>query len=509
MKNVYESVRECYENEVSAISVIAREWVEGFLRQKAWSGINDRELHEIWKQLRALQQYLLYTHHQSIDDLAAEDYAEALQWLKLSSTEMKINLQSVRRFFSVLDDFYSYLIARKLIKDNQQLQIAAEKISGGSKLNLNFTRYSDQEPGQDYSAVDLPSDFLQGFGAFPGTIEKVMLKIGGYFQRETYDEDFHRALYLYVGPLQTIPSAEDDGFSDFWIGFWDYFLFDYHLRQDDLTPIEHFLKSKQSLTKVEMALLQSLKSAQFSVFYIQRIVDSNTVECVNLLTDEIFSMPYPEFDYKMMKKLLFFGHVFSEGTFIANYIASIEVSANLRQRVKQELVRLKDLFAVQQLGSSWDDFLFRHCLAVRHTITLLTTFAKLNVLNLSETDSISRPETICQPDQSVLAELEQLMPKYGFSTHDFRLAGSMWHDYCQLQQTSYRKSGAWAAAIISCYALLNTPFTIPVEDLADEVGASAATIYANRRRLTEVLDIRPHDPRYLSEVGIIMRLYSS
>ena len=94
-------------------------------------------------------------------------------------------------------------------------------------------------------------------------------------------------------------------FSDFWIGFWDYFLFDYHLRQDDQTPVAHYLQGKHRLTRVEKTLLMNLSAAQFSVFYIQRVVDGSWVECVNLLTDEVFRMPYPEFDYKMMKKLLF------------------------------------------------------------------------------------------------------------------------------------------------------------------------------------------------------------
>jgi hypothetical protein len=224
----------------------------------------------------------------------------------------------------------------------------------------------------------------------------------------------------------------------------------------------------------------------------------------------MFRMPYPDFDYKMMKRLLFFGHVFENGEFATNYIASIEVSVILRQRVKQEVLRLKELFDIQQPGASWAAFLSRHCLAVRHTITLLTTFAKLNVTVASDSlPPLVRPDPIRQPDPRVSEQLKQLMPKYGFSAHDLELAESMWHDFCQVTNIKMKKSGAWTAAVITCYAMMNTPFSVSVDDLVGEVGVSAASVYSNRRRLAHELGLRQHDPRYLSEEGILLLLYSS
>lgn len=509
MKNVYESVREFFEEEMAEPSIIAREWIEGFLRQKAWSGSADKELHEIWKQLRALQVYLSFTHHQSLDELVAEDFADAIRWLNLNAKGFKASLKTVRYFFAVFAEFHQYLVGRKLSTENLEIQLAAEQIAGGKRLNLTISQ-ADLS-GAEALLAGVPTTLLPlENNLFPGTIEKLMLKIGGYFQRESFDEDFHRALYLYVGPLQAVPTVEEDGFSDFWIGFWDYFLFDYHLRQDDLTPVEHYLRGNHRITIIEKTLLTNLSAARFTVFYIQRIIDADWVECVNLLTDDVFRMPYPEFDYKMMKRLLFFGHVFAHGEFVANYVASIEVSVNLRQRVRQEISRLKELFSVQQPEVSWEQFLARHCLAVRHTITLLTTFAKLNVTAVHEPRPVpSRPAEVHQPDPRVPEELKHLMPKYGFSVHDLSLAELLWHDFCQLDEVKMRKSGGWTAAVISCYASLNTPFSISVEDLAEEAGVSAGSIYANRRRLFETLSIQPHDARYLSEEGVLLLLYSS
>ncbi|MDF2500146.1 MAG: hypothetical protein K0Q77_860 [Anaerosporomusa subterranea] len=512
MKNVYESVQVFFEEELTEPSIIAREWIEGFLRQKAWSGSTDKELRDIWKQLKALQIYLSYTHYQSLDELVAEDYADAIRWLDLNASGFKASLKSVRHFLAVLDEFYQYLLSRKLIHETLELQVAAEQIAGGKRLNLSISSADGEGNSNSDSATSNAQIPLlpEVGGAIPGTMEKIMLKMGSYFQREDYDEEFHRALYLYVGPLQAIPPLEEDSFSDFWIGFWDYFLFDYHMRQDDLSPVEHYLRSKNRISGVEKTVLQHLSKARYMVFYIQRIIDAEWVECVNLLTDETFRLPYPDFDYKMMKRLLFFGHVFDNGSFATNYIASIEVSVNLRQRVKQEVLRLKELFDIQQPGASWSTFLARHCLAVRHTITLLTTFAKLNVTIVNDSLPVpARPDAIRESDPRVTEQLKQLMPKYGFSSHDLVLAESLWHDFCQVSDVKMRKSGAWTAAVISCYAMMNTPFSVSVDDLADEGGVSVASVYTNRRRLSEALGLRQHDPRYLSEEGILLLLYSS
>ncbi|MDU4960536.1 MAG: hypothetical protein E6X17_07720 [Sporomusaceae bacterium] len=509
MKNVYEAVQVFFEEELTEQSIIAQEWIERFLRRKAWSGLTDKQLQQLWKEIQALQIYLSYTHYQSLDELTAEDYADAVLWLDLNSSEFRANLKSVRHFFAVLDEFYRYLAGRGLIADLSALQSATRQIVGGKRLNLSISRVADAYRPLDRSEGEDDSPMLPAEEALPEVLEKVMLKMGSYFQREEYDAEFHRALYLYVGPLQSLPVFEDSQFSEFWIGFWDYFLFDYHLRADDLSPVTHYLRSKSRLSEPEKVVLRQLSQARYKVFFIQRIIDAEWVECVDLFTEASFRLPYPEFDNRMMKRLLFFGHVFDDGSFATNYIASIEISTNLRRRVRQEVVRLKELFSIQKPGASWDEFIGRHCLAVRHTITLLTSFAKLNVTAQLPLPAAAPMAKDAAADPRVTEQLGRLMPKYGFSVYDISLAQAMWRDFSGVSSVKPRKSGSWAAAVISCYAMLNSPLTMPVETLAAESGVSAATVYGNRRRLAAALGLVRHDPRYLSEEGFLLLLYSS
>lgn len=511
MKNVYEAVRVFFEEDsLPEPSIIDREWIEGFLRQQAWSGSTDQELRQIWEQLKALQIYLSCTYHQSLDEVEADDYADAIRWLGLHVESFKVNLKNARYFLAVLDSFYQYLFSRKLISDYPELRAATARIVGGKRLNLTL-QYDDLH-GVDIGAANPYASIFAGAGDTAATLGKIMMKLGSYFQHKDHDEDFHRALYLYIGPFRAMPPLDVDSFSDFWIGFWDYFLFDYHMRQDDLSPVKHYLRSKNRLTSVEKALLKQISEARYVVFYIQRIIDSEWVECVDLFTEEQFRLPYPGFDNKAMKRLLFFGHIFGQGVFTTNYITSVEVSAILRQRIKQEALRLKTLFTVQQPNATWADFLARHSLAIRHTIILLTTFAKLNVTadtDFSDLPAVQPVDDTRKPDPQVLQQLKELMPNYGFSIHDIVLAESMWRDFSQVSDVKIRKSGAWTAAVISCYAMVNSPLAVTVEKLAEDCGVSAATIYTNRRRIASGLALRRHDPRYLSEEGIILLLYSS
>lgn len=497
MKNVYESVRIFFEEELNDPTVISREWIEGFLRHRAWSGATDKELRDLWKHINIFQMYLLYnTPYQSLTELIVEDYVLAFRWLEQHCLDFKVTLKSVRHFFLVLELFYEYLASRRVPVSLAELQFATQQITGGKRLNLSLL----QRPRLVSAQVD-PEEI-------PALIERLMLKLGNFFQDPAFVNDFNRALYLYTGPLQSAPASTEPEFAEFWIGFWDYFLFDYRLRLNDCTPVSYYLQQHTNISAAEKSLLTTLINARFTVFYVKRIVDLDFVECVNLLTDEVFRMPYPDIDQSLTKRL-FFGHIFNHDAFVANFISSVEVSTKLRQRIKQEIVRLKMLFEIQVTDASWDGFLARHCLVARHTILLLTSFAKLTVADSISLLSVTRPPAIKeQPPSEVADEIKRLMKKLDFSTHDFTLAQTLWQDFCQVAKIRYTNPKAWALAVIVCYAAINTPLNLSINKLATDETVVVSTIYSRRRQLQAALSLHKRDPRYLSEEGFLLLLYS-
>lgn len=514
MKNVYDEVYTFYEEEIILEPVIKREWVEGYLRQKAWQGADDSELRQIWNNIRYFELYLDATENDYTDcleDIPAQEYGLVIYWLIDNIQGYKKSLKAARRFFDILLDLYKYLVARRVLLNYDELELAAQEIAGGKRLELFPAALMDeveQQRGQSSLVLTSERSLSTNDPEVVGeTVEHLMTKLGNYFQQQEFTDDFHRALFLFNGPLAIIPGEDQD---DFWLGFWDYFLFDYHLLVNDLTPLAHFQSHYGSkLLHDERHILQELLSATFCVFYIDRVINGEWVECVNLFTEEKFRLPHPQSSYQQIKKMLFFGHVFSRENVMINYVTSIEISSNLRRRIKDEVTRQKALFNIQEPAGSWLDMFSRHALVVRHTINALSTMDKVNVTPFNQVDRVypSVAENSI-PNQAVIETLEHLMPEYGFSQHDVRLAKRLWHDYCQLTRVAVRKPQVWAAAVIFSYSMLNSYNVIPADNIAADLAISKTGIYTNRTKLYDMLQLQKFDPRYLNEEGFVLSLFT-
>lgn len=509
MKNVYDQVLTFYE-EVPWEFVVKKEWVEGFFRQKAWQGSTDEELRDIWHDLEMFLQYLIQTEHnyyEDMEDISMEDYSLAIEWMTVHISGFKPSLKKVRRWFDVLLDFCRYLLSKKIIPDIEELTRAAAMIAGGKKLNLIKPSLLDE---LDNMAVSVRNMELEPQANQIGeAIERLMNKLGTYFQQHDFEDDFERALFIYTGPLESAPNDEYD---EFWLGFWDYFLFDYHLLAEDITPLTHFQRSKgHTIPADEAQFLNELLSAKFTVFYIKSLISQQWVECVNLFTNEVFKLPIPDLDYQKLKKLVFFGHVFSEDMVIVNYVTSIELSVRLRKRIKEEVIKQKIIFDIQNPNASWNDFFQRHAAAVRHTFNVMGTFAKVNItpfVNLERKFPVIAQIRV--PDEKVMELLDEFMPQYAFSAYDVILAKKMWHDYNQLAKVVVRKAGVWAAAVIYAYAHnVNSLELVHLQELADVFDVSVAAIRHNREKLSEAMSLTKFDPRYINEEGFILSLFNS
>lgn len=505
MKNVYDEIRLFYEEDIEWEPIVRRELVEGFLRQKAWQGVADAELRAMWRNIEMFILYLIHAENDSLDELTAREYSIAVEWLASHIPDYSISIESVRRFFEVLKDFFQYLYSKKAIAGTDEINRAADEIAGGDTLRL--MNIDDSELGIFNEDFDAPALLSDEFGKRVGdTVERLMVKIGSYFQQEQFSNDFDRALYLYTGPFDNVPENEQD---EFWLGFWDYFLFDYHLLESDEKPLRHFFDLQyKTLTADERQILQDLLNAQFTVFYISRILGPDWVECIDLFTGAVMKLPYPDFEFNSLKKILFYGHLYSGGVVMLNYVTSVEVSPNLRQRIKDEVLRQKAIYEIQCPEATLTGFFDRHALVVRHTIDVLVTLAKVNVTSAFQLEKeFPVIRDIRTPNEQVALLLDKLAGEYGLSCHDLTLAKKIWHDFSQLTVVAIRKPGVWAAAVLFSFAQMNGTNDISPEELAENVGIAVTTLKNSRNKLFDVLQLQKFDPRYLSEEGFVLSLF--
>ena len=520
IKNVYEEVRVFFDEESEWDIAIKREWIEGFLRQKAWQGANDEELKDAWRNLQMFVLYLAYSGETVIDEMTASEYSLAVEWMIVQIEDFKPTVKNVRHLFAVLQDFYDYLATKKIFTETAGLQQAMVYMTGGKRLKFieidaeqDELQLSDAETGLTAkSLLTMPRDIGRNVGE---AVERLMIKFSAYFQQENFVDDFDRALMLYLGPLNQMPDDEND--DEFWLGFWDYFLFDYHLLANDRTPLVQFnIDCSERLANEERKILQELMGAKFTVFYVENVLNQDWVECVNLLTEEKFRLPNPNFDYKLVKKLLFYGHVFlqqeEKELVMINFITSVEISSNLRRRIKEEIIRQKVMLQVQQPDATWNDFVERHANAVRHTIDLLATWARVNVTSYAQVERVFpkpvSPDNASAVNSAVAELIEQFMPKFGYSCHDAVLAQKLWQDFAGMGTVNVRKPAAWASAVIYAYSQINTgDAEVPAETLAAEMAVSKSSISVNRAKMFDVLKLERYDLRYLSEEGMVALLY--
>lgn len=512
MKNVYDQVRVFYEKDTDWSVGVKKDWVEGFLRQKAWQGADDKELQLLWRNIEMFLLYLAYAGICDLEEVSLSEYSVGIEWLAEHMQGFEKSLANVRQFFAVLVEFYTYLLTKRIAVDLEGLEDAVERITGNNKLDLNSVNDSGETAALFDADIDnalnkIPAVMTEEISQkITDAVERLMVKLGSYFHQENFNDDFDRALYLYTGPFENAPNDDHD---DFWLGFWDYFLFDYHLLKSDLTPLSHFYKTaSDKLSGDEREILKNLLNAKFSVFYISKVLNQDWVECTNLFTDDTFQLPFPDFDYKTLKRLLFFGHIFAQGMVMINYVTSIEVSPNLRKRIKEEILRQQQIFSISKPDCNLEDFFVRHAQAVRHSIDVLVTLAKVNVVNPEylEHNYPEFNESII-PNNEVLTIIDQVAGDYRFSAYDIMLIKRLWHDFCQVENVIIRKPGTWAGALLFTYSQLNNISHVVVEDLACDLGVSASSVRSNRSKLFDALKLERFDPRYLSEEGFMYLIF--
>lgn len=509
IKNVYDEVQLFFDEEREWNLAIKREWIEGFLRQRAWQGADDLVLRDLWHNLQMFVAYLSYSGEIAIDEMTATEYSLAVEWMIVQTEGFKPNVKMVSHLFDVLREFYQYLATKKIFFDTAELEKAAKYMTGSKRLK--FIELGDEDSMLPLkTSLTVPKDIGRIVGE---AVERLMLKFSSYFQQENFIEDFDRALVLFLGPLGQMPEDETD--DEFWLGFWDYFLFDYHLLSNDRTPIAQFEHDySERLTEEERKILFELKEAKFTVFYVETVVNQDWVECVNLLTDERFRLPNPNFDYKLVKKLLFYGHVFLQQEeremIMINFITSVEISSNLRKRIKEEIQRQKAMLTLQQPQATWNDFVERHANAVRHTIDLLVTWARVNVTSYLQLER-SLPQPIADGrvvNTAVTEALTTFMPPLGYSKHDIVLAQKLWQDFSRLTTVTVRKPTVWAAAVIHAFSQVNNgEAELSLDSLAEEMDVGKKSVSSNLAKLFDILRLEKYDPRYLSEEGMISLLY--
>ena len=506
MDNVYSLVEHFYEENNAAGQIVPQETVEAYLRRNAWHGADDDELKRIWSIISLLINYVDQLNLYSFVSLTVYDYQELIYRYANDRADFMLAEADIIKFFAAADKFYEYLQRTCKTDDYRQgLQAAKDSLYEGGYFFLPDRRDGDEFYSSLEHMEEVPAETMQRLNKM---LDELLHRIDDYYKQPSFRRDMDRAVVMYAGPeydgQESLPEEER---RNFWFGFWDFFLFDYHLIGSDAIPLRHYYEhERDKLSTSEQDILRDLLRSRFTVFRIEAVAE-DFVSCRNFFTGENFELPVPELALGNYNNCILYGHIHSHGVMLLNYITTLTASRKLQQRMRDVILRQYELFKFQSPQAELKDFFARHAGVVRHTLQILASYAQLNVLK-------SRHVMQPLPDNPEVADnfkadidlLRRVAKHVGFSKFEIGLLVKFFTDYMTVAALD-KTDDILITALLLKFAQINGVDLSGQSEIYELLGIDSESVWAAMKRIFETLDCGMFDPRYLTEEAFIKSLY--
>lgn len=506
MGNVYSLVECFYEENHDAELIVPREAVEAYLRRNAWHGAEDGDLKRIWSMISLLIAYVDQLELYSLASLTVYDYQEIIYRYSDSWQDFSLTEPDVNKLLDAVETFYAYLYRTRKGDDYRPgLKLAREALYEGDYFFLPARRDGDEFYCSLEHMEEVPTETLQRLNKM---LDDLLHRVDDYYKQPPFRQDMDRAVVMYAGPeYDGSEGMSPDEQHDFWFGFWDFFLFDYHLIGSDAVPLRYYYEhERDKLSASEQDILRDLLRSRFTVFRIES-VGEDFVRCRDFFTEEIFELPVPELALGNYKNCLLYGHIHSHGVMLLNYITSLQVSPKLQKRVREVILRQFELFKFQNPQAEIRDFFARNAGVVRHTLHILVSYAQLNVI---KSHSVMQP----LPDNPEVAArfaadigmLKRVGKHVGFSQFAIRLLVKFFTDYVTVAAVK-ATDDILLTALIMKFSQLNGVNLSDQSEIYELLGIDSGQVWACMKQIHDMLDCELFDPRYLTEEAFIKSLY--
>lgn len=508
MENVYALVKRFYSAHGRAQIFVPRSLIERYLRAAAWKGRSGEDLCTDWRCIEDFLTVILRRSDELARLLIRIDYLALFFRYAAAYIDGRPRKRDVEDYFARMRAFLAYL------DETGDYEINMEELDADRGEFYITGRFRLPEPAQweeieGLTLEDVEEDERAEMEELNLLLNDLLHKIGEYFRRPPYQLDIGRAAMIYTGELYDMSAyehASEEEKETFWLRFWDFFFFDYHLIATDETPIAHYSAQEwKKLDYDEREIIGDLLAARFAVLAVTEEYDEYIV-CRDILRDEEITLPHPDVPGRLSRSILF-GHICDEGMMMLNYITSIPASKRLQRRICDTIHREYELFRMQRPQADIDAFLMREAALVRHTIHVLSSLAQLDVLpRRTLPQRIVRPAPTERHTQK-LTVLRAVAEKLGFSRYAQDLMAGLFLDYAHVNGAHAQTPEALTAAIF-LFAEINCIDLTHIAELYRVFGSDRKRVNAALRRMRKGLGCVSFDPRYLGEEGFVTMLYA-
>lgn len=506
--NVFDLVNDFYEQDPEWDSVIQRAQIENYLRSKSWQGAEEEELVLLWERITLFCVYLGNSEN-FLGDMNRENFIDCVGWCARNVADFKIDAQNIGGFLDTIADFYKHLFKKHFVHNAKAPLEAKDKLIVNGVLRIidakgNFLPNFDNH--NQYATPDLPAKIFLNVG---DKMDRLLEAIQKFYEAPRFAADFKRASYLYGGMTLSEKGKGMPEWEEFNQGFWDYFLFDYHMLEQDKTPLQLFREEMDQLedsSELSKDVLEELLKARLVLFTIEGPPVDDVFNCVDFLSGETYSLALPMEEGSRTDKMLFMGHIFYNDSMVVNFMKGLRLMENGRKRLQDVLRRGKFWYSVREGEEvSWKAFISRNALYVRQAAGLIANY--IRVSKHDKTTQVENYKPQAPKADQVASLLRKVMKRYSFTAHDIELALNMWGDFSSLTDKQTRVPEGWAAGIIRCFVELNKVYSYDVDNISQMCYfVPSSSIYRCSKEIKAALKLEDSDPRYISEEGMLSLL---
>jgi hypothetical protein len=517
MTNIYDVINELYNDDEGWNMVLERRFAEQFLRTEAYRGATDDELLEIWQQVMFLLIYCGNTSYK-IGDMTSEDFVYCISWCQRNIGDFELDYDSVDFFLSVIQRLLSFLKQKKAIsRDTAAAKCRLKLLGAEGKLLLfqkdgslpdEFEKYrTNREP-------DLETKVFMQLGQKLSTLFDMMQK---YFDDPRFSMDRRRASYAYFG-TETEPEMNRER-PELFASYWEYFIFDYRLRDTNERPIEHFYKFYMShpdprygkANKALIGLLESMKKIQLMVFTIEREETDGWFSCRDFFTGSISELSLPVDETVDIRGILCIAHVFEDGNLITEYLRSVFVVPAARKVLYSQMSAFLSYYRVAHPNADWEQFIYDNPALVMHMVACAgMPDMALNPMHPSVKDMDYNP-AVLRKDDPVHQYLLHFGKLLHISWQDRNNLTQMWGDFYALRPVtcfSEEDFMIWTLAILENYMDITKIWLLDLVPYAEKVHIDTKHVAERSGIIQDVLRLKPFDPRYMSEDAFMNMVFS-
>jgi len=516
MANIYEMVDAYYELHPLAEPLVPQEVVERYFRRRAWKGDDFDDMKVDWELITLSIETVLEFDLFSLDTFQPKDLQDIVgRYLGMHGIADP-TAQDVQSVLGILKRFLRFLFPQQSALLEETFDEAwrgyfPDGPEGAFRMPEPLERERFDSLFGDFDEEDLSEEALEHLDEY---INEILEDFQNYYRAPAYRYDIQRALYLFFGPMwmREEPAIDEEAMQQQFRTFWDFFMFDYHLMEDDRTSLEHFFdkKGKEFQGDKRVILLDLLKS-RFTIFRIEAL-EEDAVICQDVFSDDMMELPRPEVVPQDYRKMLFYGHMHEAGVMLLNGIIAVPATAALQRRIQEEIERLYDVYLVQEPHATIQDFFARHAAAVRHIIEQMTSYAKLRAfgeIELPKPQKKKADPKLLERLKDTEGRLDKRLRKLRFSLFERGLVRRLYRDFRSVRQDveAPEREDVVLAAATMLFAINNLK-------AVGEMDAFFQLFHTTSDAVTDCLteyffsigSWRP-DPRYLSEAGFVNLLF--